>query len=185
MAVADWHVYVDWDGSSDPTDAARKDIAASPFKVKQITINRGKSIDFSRYVAGQAEVVVSNPLGYFDSESPGIVEDDETVGGIRTTLANHQPVVEGDRFFATPTAANQAYAQSFQNDAARLVDRIDLRMKRTGAPGGTATLTLYSDTSNAPGAVRDNYSVSRTVSIADIGTSYEWVMFRSSGRSTC
>ena len=177
MAVASWHVYVDWDGSSDPTDAARKDIAASPFKVKQITINRGKSVDFSRYVAGQAEVVVSNPYGYFDSESPGIVEADGSVGGIRTTLANNQPVVDADRFFATPTAAGQAYAQSFQNAAARLVDRIDLRMKRTGAPGGTVTLTLYTNSAGVPGAKRDNYSTSRAVAISSISTSYEWVMF--------
>lgn len=183
MATATWKVYVDWDGSGSFTDDSRKDLngdhssTTAPRKVKAINISRGKSGDFSRYVAGQAQVTVSNPLGFFDSESPGCVNADGTVGGIRTTLANHQPSIEGDTFFATPTATNQGYAQSFQNAATRLVDRIDLRMKRTGSPGGTMTATLYTSSSNAPGAKKDNYSTSRTVSIASVGTSYEWVMF--------
>lgn len=183
MATATWAVYVDWDGSGSFTDDARKDLngdhtsTTAPRKVKQININRGKSSDFSRYVAGHAQVVVSNPLGYFDSESPGAIAADGSVLGIRTTLANNQPVVDNDRFFATPTAAGQAYAQSFVNGATRLVDRIDLRMKRTGSPGGTMTATIYTDSSNLPSAVKDNYSVSRAVAISSVSTSYGWVMF--------
>lgn len=183
MATATWAVYVDWDGSGSFTDDARKDLngdhtsTTAPRKVKQININRGKSSDFSRYVAGQAQVVVSNPLGYFDSESPGAIAADGSVLGIRTTLANNQPVVDNDRFFATPTAAGQSYAQSFKNGATRLVDRIDLRMKRTGSPGGTMTATIYTDSSNLPSAVKDNYSVSRAVAISSVSTSYGWVMF--------
>lgn len=183
MATATWAVYVDLDGSGSFTDDSRKDLngdhssTTAPRKVKAINISRGKSGDFQRYVTGQATITVSNPLGFWDSESPGVVNADGTVGGIRTTLANNQPVVDADRFFATPTAAGQAYAQSFQNGATRLIDRIDLRMKRTGSPGGTVTATIYTDSSNLPSAIKDNYSVSRTVSIASIDTSYEWVMF--------
>lgn len=183
MAVASWRVYVDLDGSGSFTDDSRKELngdhssTAAPRKVKAINISRGKSGDFQRYVAGQATITVSNPLGFFDPESPGVVNADGTVGGIRTTLANHQPSVEANQVFATPTATNQGYAQAFQNAGTRLVDRIDCRLKRTGSPGGTVTATIYTDSSNAPGSQKDNYSVSRTVSIASIGTSYEWVMF--------
>lgn len=183
MATATWKVYVDWDGSGSFTDVARKDLngdhtsTTEPRKVKSINISRGKSGDFQRYVASQAQIVVSNPLGYFDPESPGAVATDGSVLGVRTTLANNQPAVDADRFFATPTAAGQAYAQSFFNGATRMVDRIDLRMKRTGNPGGGVLATIYTNSSNLPSAKKDNYSTSRGVTISTIGTSYEWVMF--------
>ena len=164
MPVPTLNAYIDWDQSGSFTDLAAKDVTS---KIKEISWNRGRSSAFQRYVAGQCELRVRNATGDFSPENP--------TNTYRTTLTNFETAGDTDQTLNATT--QQRLGQGFQVTTARAMDRCSLYLKRTGAPGGTLTVTVYVNNAGVPGAAIDSYSTSRTVTASGIGTSYEWVNF--------
>lgn len=128
---------------------------------------RGKSSTSQDYAAGTCSILVLDPSGDFSPENPN--------GALRTTVGNFETGAVSDRTLNATT--QQRLGQTFQLAAANEVDKVSLRLKRTGSPGGSIYVELWHTSSNLPASLYELTAVSRTVTTAGIGTAYEWVSF--------
>jgi len=87
-----------------------------------------------------------------------------------TTFTNELPSAS-----VTFVVHGQKVAQSFSlaADNTWTVDKIEINMKKVGAPADSAKVELCSDSSGSPGSVL----VYATVASADIGTDSDWIVF--------
>jgi len=174
MTLATPRFYMDFNRTGSFVDDADKEVTSY---VTEYDISLGKSKDFiERYVVGTCALKLKNTDGWWSGKNFGGVDGSGQVTGFRTTLANNQPAVDSDVFFAT-SGANARYAQSFVHGAGRWVDRGDARLRRTGSPGGTVKAYFYRNAASLPEFQLSAYAVSKPIDISSISTSYEWVKF--------
>lgn len=164
--TATLQVLFDSDGDGTPETDITGYIVSGP-NSGALTWTRGKSTTSEDYVAGVCTMLVLDPDGDFSPENPN--------GALRTTVSNFETGTATDRTLNATT--QRRLGQSFTLAAANEVDKIALRLKRTGSPGGNIYVEIYHTSSNLPASLFELTAVSRTVSTASIGTSYEWVSF--------
>lgn len=128
---------------------------------------RGKSTTSEDYVAGICTMEVHDPNGDWSPENPN--------SAFRTTVSNFETGTETDRTLNATT--QQRLGQSFQLASPNEVDKIALKLKRTGSPGGNVYVELWHTSSSLPVGLYELTAYSRSVSTASIGTSSEWVSF--------
>lgn len=91
----------------------------------------------------------------------------------------YDPAEWGGGFY---TGSSYYYGQTFTPSVSHNITSVDIRLKRTGTPGGTLTATIYATTAGgAPtGAALD----SGTYAGASVTTSFSWVSFTMAGAGT-
>lgn len=160
-------VLFDSDGDGTPETDITSYIVSGP-NSGSLTWNRGKSTTSQDYVAGTCTMLILDPDGDFSPENPN--------GALRTTIKSHTASGDSDQVVNATTQQN--LAQLFELSASNEVDKIELYLKWTGsAPAGSAYVEIWHTTSNAPGSLFESMAVSRTLTAAEIGTSYGWAAF--------
>lgn len=166
MAIPGWTVYVDWDNSGDFTDRADKDVSAY---LESMEFEQGIPEPFTEeYVATQALLALENRDGYFVEGNPNTIFRSQ-IAAFDTGASTWVPF--------TNAGADQRLAQSTRLATARQPDLGFVELKRTGTPGGTAVLEIWSDAVGVPSARLDAYAVSNPVSIDGISAAGEYVEF--------
>lgn len=159
-------VLFDSDGDGTPETDITSYLVSGP-NSGSLTWSRGKSTTSEDYVAGTCSMLVLDPDGDFSPENPN--------SAFRTTVENFETGSDNARTLNATT--QQRLGQSFALAASNEVDKISLKLKRTGSPGGSVYVELWHTSSNLPASLFELTAVSRTITTASIGTSYEWVSF--------
>lgn len=128
---------------------------------------RGMSSTSQDYVSSTCEITVLDPNGDWSPENPN--------GALRTIVENFE--AGGDTDQAVNATTQVWLGQGFNLAAANEIDKVTLRLKKTGAPIGTCWVEIWHTTGGVPQTIYEATAVSRSVSISGLTTSYAWVDF--------
>lgn len=130
---------------------------------------RGTSTTSTDYVAGTCSILTFDPDGDFSPENP--------LGAFRTVLTSYLTTTAVVDKTVNATT-QQKIGQTFTLAAANEVDKIELRLKWTGsAPAGSAYIEVWHTNSPLPYALFELTSGSRSLTAAQVGTSYAYAAF--------
>lgn len=73
--------------------------------------------------------------------------------------------------------AKDRLGQSFQISSTGTVDQVKLWLRKVGAPSGTLTLRIETDSSGSPSGTLANAAATVTVAESSLATSYGWIAF--------